>query len=181
MSEIQQAYKTRAEAFAKFIQPGNYPVKKAQFYTDCIAKNMVQSDKTVLLVDLVSYVRRKFEIDPGNNQSMVDDSQAREKSAYELRKLKAETEAAERKGRKEDENWMEVVDHHQQMAAFAGAIIEALEQQTTLSLTKLIYICGGEISRAAEFSQSLTDLHTTALTDAVKDVVSEREFEVIDD
>lgn len=174
---IQQTYKSRAEAFAKFIQAGNYPVKRAQFYVDCDELNMMQPDKSVLLVDLVAYVRKKFEIDPANNRSLADDEVGRERALLEMRKLRAETEAAERKGRKEDAAWMEVVDHERQMAAFGGLIEEALNQQATLKLSELIYLCGGEIGKGAKFAHALARLFADALTEAVRDSERELDFE----
>jgi len=177
MSEIQQSYKSRAEAFAKFIQPGNYPVKRAQFYTDCTERNMVEMDKSVQLVSLVAYVREKFEIDPGNNRSLADEERKRERDKLEDRKLLAEVEAMERKNRKDDERWMKTVDHEMQMAAFAGLLEESLNQQATLQLSKLIYLCGGEMSRAAELAHALADLFAAAFTEAVREPEREVDFE----
>ncbi len=175
---IQQSYKTRAEAFAKFIQAGNYPVKRAQFYTDCIEMNMMQQDKTVQLVDLVAYVRKKFEIDPANNRSLGDEERIRNREALEDRKLIAEVEAIERKGRKDDDAWMEVVDHERQMAAFAGLIEEALKQQATLKLSELIYMCGGDVIKSAKFANGFARLFADALTEAVRDSEHELEFDI---
>ena len=177
MSNIQQSYKTRSEAFAKFIQLGKYPVKRAQFYVDCIELDMVQQDKTVLLVDLVAYVRKKFEIDPANNRSLGDEERVRNREKLEDRKLIAEVEALERKGRKDDAAWMETVDHERQMAAFGGLIEEALNQQATLKLSELIYLCGGDVGKSAKFAHALAALFSAALTEAVRDSERELEFE----
>lgn len=180
MSEIQQIYKTRAEAFKNFIQPAGYPVKKAQFYNDCAdwhGQGLAQPDKTVLLADLVAYAREKFKVDSGYDRSPADEDYDRELRELKLRKERAETEAAERKGRKDDAEWMQVIDRDRQMAAFAGLIEGALNQQTTLKLSELIYLCGGDISRASEFAHGLADLFAAALTEAVRDSEQDVEFE----
>ncbi len=175
--EIRQTYKTRSEAFALFIKPGGYPVAKSQFYDDCTERGMVQRDKSIHLSDLLAYVREKFEIDPGTNQSLVDEEYERKMRDLKLRRETAETEAKERANRKEDERWMEKVEHETQMAAFAGRIEEALQQLTAIRLSRLIYLCGGEIGKAAEFAQALEDLYAAAFTDAVRDQVQPLAFE----
>lgn len=181
MTDIKQTYKSRAEAFALFIKPGGYPVAKSQFYDDCSERGMVRPDKSVHLADLYAYVREKFEVDAGSGRSLADDETAREKSRLELRKLRAETEAKERANRKDDDRWMEVAEHEIQMAAFAGLIEDTLKQFTTLRLMKLIYLCGGETDKAADFNQALEDLYAAAFTDAVREQTRPVGFEEEDE
>ena len=177
MAEFKQSYKSRAEAFRLFIKPGGYPVGSAQFYIDCDERRMVQPDKTVQLTDLLAYVREKFEVDPGSGRSFADEEMAREKAQLEMRKLRAEVSAKEKANRKDDERWMEVVDHETQMAAFAGLIEETLKQFTTIRLNELIYLCGGDMRKAAEFHQGLEELYANAFTDAVREQTRPLDFE----
>jgi hypothetical protein len=169
MSDIKQTYKSRAEAFAQFIKSGGYPVAKSQFYDDCSERGIVQVDKTVQLADLIAYVREKFEVDPGSGRSLVDDEYERKMRDLKLRKEIAETESKEKANRKDDDRWMEVVDHQTQMAAFAGLIEDTLKQFTTLRLSTLIYLCGGDIAKAAEFNQGLEELYFNVFTEAVRE------------
>lgn len=76
---------------------------------------------------------------------------------------------------------MEVADHDIQMAAFAGLIEDTLKQFTTLRLMELIYLCGGDPRKAAEFNQGLEDLFAGAFTDAVREQVRGIGFEDDDD
>lgn len=167
MPAFQQTYKNRAEAFEKFIEGQNLPVKRAKFYEDCKRLKMLQPDKSVSLAALLAYAREELEIDPVSGQSLVEKDQAQRKFDLEMRKLEAEVAAKENANRKEDARWMEVAEHEAQMGAFAGLIDEALRQQATLRLSSLIYLCGGDIRRDSEFARALEDLHAAALTDAV--------------
>lgn len=181
MPEFEQIYRTRAAAFEQFIQPQNLPVKRAKFYDDCKRLKMVQVDKTVRLADLLAYVKTELQVDPGSGRSLGDEEAAREKDQLELRKLRADVLAKENANRKEDARWIQVVDHETQMAAFAGLVEDNLKQLTTLRLTELIYLCGGDVRKAAEFNQGLEDLYARAFTDAVREQTQVIGFEGDDD
>ena len=104
MGEYKQVYKNRAEAYREFIQPQDLPVKRAQFFTDCLDRKMVQPDKTVMLADLLAYAREKLHVAPESGQGMADREHARqmadlEKKERELRVKRLEREEARQDGR----------------------------------------------------------------------------------
>lgn len=178
MADIKQVYKNRTEAYALFIQPGRYGVSRSKFYEDCARLKMVQSDKTLLLADLLAYAKTELETAlPDAGRSLADEDHGREMKALELRKMRAEVESKEKAARKDDDRWMEVVEHQTQMAAFAGRIEEALQQITTIKLSELIYLAGGDMRRAAEFNQGLEELYALAMTDAVREQLQLVAFE----
>lgn len=165
----QQVFKNRKEAF-NWVRDEGIQVSQGKFYQDCDLFKMVQPDKTVLLCDLVVYLRRELQTGvTGPAQDLGADEHAREMRDLEKRKLRADVEAKERVNRKEDDRWMEVVTHETQMATFAGQIEESLRQLTTIRLSELIYLCGGDIRKAAEFAHGLDELYAAALTDAVSE------------
>jgi hypothetical protein len=175
--DIQQTYRNRAAAFREFIAPHALPVSRAKFYADCLDHKLVQTDKSVRLADLLAYVKTEFSLDPVSGQSLADRTQERERAHLEVRKLRAEVEQKERANRKEDDRWLEVVEHETQMAAFAGRIEEALQQVTTLRLMELLYLCGGDAAKASAFNDGLAELFAAALTDAVRSHVQHIAFE----
>lgn len=177
MPEFQQVYKTRAAAFDGFLSAQGLPVSRAKFYEDAKRLRLVQPDKTVRLGDLLAYVKEELKVEPLTGQSLEERDHAREKTALELRKLRAEVEARERANRREDERWMEVVEHETQMAAFAGRLEEALQQAAALRLPDLVYRCGGDPGRASELAEGLDQLHAAALSDAVREQVRTVAFE----
>jgi hypothetical protein len=165
----QQSYKNRAQAYALFIKAGGYPVSNSQFYEDCEKYQLVAPDKTVALAGLLAYIREKCDIKPETGQSLADKSYTDEMRELDMREKRATVEAAERKNRKEDDRWMEKVDHEIQLATFAGLVYEMLDQQKTIKLSELIYLAGGNINRAAEFSHGLEAMIATAMAEAVKE------------
>lgn len=169
MTDIKQIYKNRTEAYALFIQPGGYGVSRSKFYEDCARLKMVQGDKTLLLADLLAYAKRGLETDARGGRSLADEEHALVMRDLDLREKKATVEAKEKAARKDDDRWMEVTDHVTQMAAFAGLIEDTLRQFTTLKLSELIYLAGGDIRRASEFNQGLEDLYASVLTDVVRE------------
>lgn len=178
--EFKQVYKTRAEAFRLFVAAQNLPRSQSQFYQDADRRKMVRPDKSVHLSDLLAYVQAELQGE-SQGRSVVEEEMARHKAKLEIRKLEAEVEGKERANRKEDDRWMEVADHDIQMAAFAGLIEDTLKQFATLRLMELIYLCGGDPRKAAEFNQGLEDLFAGAFTDAVREQVRGIGFEDDDD
>ncbi len=178
---IKQAYRNRAEAFDQFVSAGQLPVKRAKFYEDCKRLKMVQLDKTILLADLMAYAKTELRIDPVSGQSLADKSRASEKEDLEIRKLRADVEAKESANRKEDDRWMEVVEHERQMAAFAGLMEESLLTIAAIKLSELVYLCGGDQRRAGEFNQGLRDLIASAMSEAVKEQTRTITFDGDDD
>lgn len=177
MPDFKQTYKNRSDAYSHFIQAGGYPVSKSKFYDDCVRLRMIQLDKSVHLADLMAYVKSELQVDPGTGRTMADEEHDRRKRDLEMRKLEAEVEAKEKAGRKDDDRWMEVVEHETQMAAFAGLVEEAFDQLTTLRLTELIYLCGGDVRKAAEFHQGLKDLIGATMTEAVREQTRSLHFD----
>lgn len=173
----QQVFKKQKDALAYILDTG-VKVSPGKFSQDCAKYHLVQPDKGILLCDLIAYLRREFNTEPtGPAKDLALDEHARQLREYELRKLKADVETKERANRKEDDRWMEVVAHETQMAAFAGQIEESLQQVTTIKLSELIFIAGGDLARAAEFAHALDRLHVAALTDAVREQVKTVVFE----
>jgi hypothetical protein len=187
MLELKQSYKNRTEAFRKLISPLGYPVGQAQFYRDFSEgfdgrdgqrySIALQADKSVQLCDLIDYAVRKFTNGPAMMVESRDQELEKRLAELNLRKQEAETKTAENKAKKEDDKYMEVVEHDQQLAAFAGLLDEGLSQLANLKLAELIYRCGGDSTKAADFAQALSDLHTEALTEAVRDSVRVVEFD----
>lgn len=178
---IQQTYKNRAAAL-RFLREWGFNYSERKFYGDCDKHSMIEPDgKSVNLASLIAYLWADHPpIPTGSEGAEADEHHIREKQIYELRKLKAETETAERKGRREDDAWMEVIDSIRQMAAFGGLVETSLQQQATIKLSELIYLCGGDIKHAAKFSHALDRLFADAMTDAVRDLEVEVEFEAED-
>jgi hypothetical protein len=177
MSTPQQVFKNRKEALTWLRNEGG-SVSQGKFYQDCDEFHLTQPDKTVLLCDLIAYMRRELKTGPtGPAQDLGAEEHNREMRDLEKRKLRADVEAKERANRKEDDRWMEVVAHETQLAAFAGQIEESLQQVTTIKLSELLFIAGGELSKAAEFAHALDRLHVAALTDAVREQVKTVVFE----
>jgi len=175
--EFKQIYKTRAEAFRLFVAAQNLPRSQSQFYQDADRRKMVRPDKTVHLSDLLAYVQGELQGEAATGRSVADEELSRHKARLEVRKLEAEVEAKEKANRKEDDRWMEVAEHDIQMAAFAGLIEDTLRQFTTLRLMELIYLCGGDSRKAAEFNRGLEDLYAGVFTDAVREQTRSIEFE----
>lgn len=175
---IYQTYKNRAEAL-RFVRDWGFGFSERKFYDDCVKEGMIEPDgKSVNLCSIIAYLWKKYPpVQQGDGFAAADEERIRRREALEDRKLEAEVAAAERKGRKEDDEWMEVVDHERQMAAFAGLIEEALNQQATLKLSELIYKSGGDINKGAKFHHALAELFAAALTEAVRDSERELEFE----
>ncbi|MEW6490724.1 MAG: hypothetical protein AB1578_22780 [Thermodesulfobacteriota bacterium] len=168
MPDFRDVYKNRAEAFAEFVEAQRLPVSKAKFYEDAKRLQMVQTDKSVRLMDLLAYVKNELKIAPLTGQSLAERDQERERADLEIRKLRAEVAGKERADRKEDERWMEVIDHERQMAAFAGRVEEALRQLTALRVPELVHLCGGAPGRTGELNAGLEELYAAALTEAVR-------------
>lgn len=179
--EIKQIYKHRTEAYALFIQPARYGVSRSKFYQDCARLNIVQSDKTLQLSDLLAYAKRELEPEAQTGRPLADEEHAREMKGLELREKRAKVDAAEKAARKGDGRWMETVDHETQMAAFAGRIEESLQQLTAIRLSELIYLAGGDVRRAAEVNQRLQELYAAALTEAVREQVQKVPFAAEDE
>ena len=178
MSQIPQSFKNRAEAL-RFVRDWGFSFSERKFYDDCVKHGIVEPDgKSIKLCNLVAYLWGMHPPVPtGEEAAEADEKYNADKRKLELRKLRAETEAAERKALKENDLYMEVVDHIQQMAAFGGLIEEALNQQATLKLSELVYLCGGDVSKSAKFNHALARLFADALTEAVRDSERELEFE----
>lgn len=169
MTLPQQVFKNRKEAL-NWIRAEGVSVSQGKFYQDCEEFRLVQSDKTVLLCDLVAYMRRELKTGlRGPAQDLAAEEHSREIRDLELRKLRADVASKERANRKEDDRWIEVISHEMQLAAFAGQIEESLKQITTIKLSELIFIVGGELHKAAEFAHALDRLYAAALTDAVRE------------
>lgn len=174
---VQQTFKNRKLAHAWLVAEG-VPVGQTKFYSDADRLGLVKPNKTIDLCDLITYIRSEFKRPASGqpvNQIEAQDRQ-KEKEELELRKLRADVALIERKNRKDDDLWMETIEHEIQMAAFAGLVEDTLRQLTTIKLSKLIYLCGGDPSKDAEFNQGLEDLYATALTDAVKEKNRELTF-----
>jgi len=178
MSTIPQTFKNRAESL-RFCHDWGFPFSERKFYNDCVKSGLINPDgKSIDLCALLAYLWGMYPpIPKGTDAATADERHALEMRELEKRKLKADTEAAERKARKDDATWMETVDHERQMAAFGGLIEEALNQQLTLKLSELIYLVGGDIKKAATFNHSMQELIGAALTEAVRDSERELEFE----
>lgn len=178
MSNIQQTFKNRAEAL-RFVRDWGFPFSERKFYDDCVKNDLLNQDgKSINLNSLIKYLWGMYPPVPSSSDQVDADAQrvfGRER--LEDRKLLAEVESLERKGRKEDAAWMEVVDRDRQMAAFAGLIETALNQESTLKLSELIYLCEGNINKAAKFAHGLSALFAAALTEAVRDSEMDVEFE----
>jgi hypothetical protein len=164
----KQVYKNRAEAFREFVQAQELPVSRATFFDHCAAHKMVQPDKTVFLSDLTGYVANVLKINAATGPSLGEKVRSQEMDDLELRQERAKTEKLEKENRKEDDRWMEVVDHETQMAAFAGRLEEALQQATALKLPELVHLCGGDSGRAAELSAGLEEVYAAAFSEAVR-------------
>lgn len=168
-AEIRQQYKNRAEAYALFIQPSGYGVKRAKFYEDCLRLKIVQQDKTLFLADLLAYAKSELEIAAGDSRSLADEEHAAAMRKLDLREKEATVLKKEREALQFDDRYMEVLEHDKQMGAFSGRLDAALQQLTTIKLPTLIHVCGGDQTRAAELNQALEDLYAAAMTDAVSE------------
>lgn len=157
MTEFKQIYKTRSEAFSLFIKPGGYPVKKSQFYDDCAERGMVQQDKSLSLSDLLSYVREKFEIDPGNNRSTRDDELSKEKQKLEVDKLRLEVEERQLKNRKEDRSWIHRDVVFEREGALVGQILNETRYRFGRAVDSIIHVANGDRERAPEIKKLLEE------------------------
>lgn len=169
-------YMKQGDAYA-WLKDNGYDLARSTFNNHW---NGVTKLKTPLRVD---YAKKSIHIDSLkvyaaglSKQEISREVDEAERATLDLRKLRAEVSAAENKAdrerisnKKDDERWMEVVDHDRQLAAFAGQIEESLKQITTIKLSELIFIVGGELGRASEFAHALDRLYAAALTDAVRE------------
>jgi len=177
MSHAPQIFKNRKEAL-NWLHGEDVPVSQGKFYQDCDKYKMLQPDKSVLLCDVVAYMKREFNFNAtGPAIDLGAEEHQRQLRNLEMRKLVAEVEAKEKASRKEDDRYIEVVEHQQQMAAFAGLLEDTLRQFTTMRLNQLIYIVGGDLAKAAELNQALEDLYADTFTDAVREHTREIAFE----
>lgn len=177
MPDFRDVYKNRAEAWAEFVTAQELPVSKAKFYEDCKRLQMVQPDKSVRLVDLLAYVKNELKIAPLTGQSLAEQEDRKRRDELELEKLELEVAAKKRADRKDDEKWMEVVDHEMQMAAFAGHLEESMRQLVALRVADLVHVCGGSPARASELADALEALHADAFSEAVRSHTQVVEFE----
>lgn len=177
MPDFRDVYKNRAEAWAEFVAGQELPVSKAKFYEDCKRLQMVQPDKSVRLIDLLAYVKNELKIEPLTGQSLAEQEDQKRRAELELERLELEVAAKRRAERKDDEKWMEVVDHEKQMGAFAGHLEEALRQHVALRIAGLVHACGGSSSRASELADALEALHAEAFTEAVRSHTQVVEFD----
>lgn len=165
-AEFRDVYRNRAEAHG-FLEGLGLPVSRAKFYDDADRLRFVQPDKTVRLVDLLAYARAELKVDPVTGRSLAEVDRGREKEELELRKLRVEVEAAERKTRREDARWIERAEHEIQIAAFAGRLEDSLRQRATLALADLLFACGGDPERGPELRDGLEQMIAAAFADAV--------------
>jgi hypothetical protein len=178
MSQIQQTFKNRAEAL-RFLRDWGFPFSERKFYDDCVKNGMIEPDgKSINLCSVIGYVWGMYPPVPkGDGFTSANERRIAEREDLEDRKLRAEVEAAERKGRKESDAIMEKVDHERQMAAFAGLVETNLVQQQMLHESELIHLCGGDVSNSSKFHFAMIDMFSAAFTEAVRDLEVEVEFE----
>ena len=177
MDNFKQVYKSRAEAFRKFIHPQSLPVSQAKFYQDADRLNLVRNNKTVHLSDLLAYVRAELQVNPSTGESLVERDQEKEKRDWEIRKLKAEVESREKANRKEDAKWTLKEDADIQAAALAGLIKDTVTHHLHLSRTKLVHVAGGDNNRAAEFAEEIENVLRAAFNEVANMVETEVEIE----
>lgn len=166
---FRDVYKNRAQAFAEFVAAQSLPVSRATFYADCGEYNLVQTDKTVRLPDLLGYVKEKLKLDPLSGQRLGEGPEERERARkmedFEFRRAQAEVERLEKANRKDDERWMETAEHEQQMGALLGHVLEEQRQLKNLRLPELLY---AKEQGAADFSEALDALLEDGLAAAVR-------------
>lgn len=172
--EPRQVFKNRVAAHTWLEQKG-IKVSQSSFFAHANKERLIQPDKTVLLCDLLAYVEKYHHRSAGlvGPRSTEAEDLAKRKELADVERSEADARTAKVKAdeaeRAASNRWIEVIDHDRQMAALAGQIEACLEQHTTIKLSELVYLCGGDIRKAAEFSHGLKSVYDAAITEAVSE------------
>lgn len=167
----QQSYKSRAEAFRKFIQAQGLPVSQTKFYDDCARLQMVRTDKCIELASLVAYVKEELKISPATGLSLAERSRDEERSKDDDRKAKAEADLkemqAEEARRKLDEKWLHRDEAWASLAALVGILRDTLRHQFHVGSAQLIQLAGGDPLRSPEVYEGCEETLNKAFNEVV--------------
>lgn len=154
MIKPEQSYKTRAQAYAKFIKAQGLAISERKFYNDCIALNMIQSDKSVLLADLVAYMEAERKSAPTVVRTFADVSMEQRKTEADTRRAEYEADIAGMKSeeikRKLDRDWIERDKAEVTTAALMILLFNNISYQIQKSSPEMAIRLGLDLSRREE-------------------------------
>ena len=153
-TDFQQSYKTRAEAYRKFIQPQGLPVSQSKFYQDAEQLQLVKPDKSIDLASLLAYVKSELKVDIATGQSLARRTATDDREDNDNRKAKAEADLkeiqAEEARRKLDEKWLHQDEAWSALAALFGTLRDTLRHHVHQGAPELVHLAGGDPGRAPE-------------------------------
>lgn len=173
MSEIQQIFKSRKAAH-DYLAAEGVAVSRGKFYEDADRLRMVQTDKSVLLSDLLAYVKNHLKVNPVTGQSIGEIDRAKEREDWEIKKLKADVESKQNANRKEDARWVLREEADTQRAALVGLIYDTLKHHLHLEERRILHAVGADPARSAELGSALEEV----LDMSFNEIASRKELEV---
>lgn len=167
MSAPPQVFKNRVEAH-RYVQGLGIAVAERTFYLDVDRRNMLQPDKSVLLCDVLAYLREKFDFGAQHQRRDVSaEEKQRVLDELDLREKRARVEKLEREQRAFDDKWMEKEEAWAQQAALVGTLRDALRHHFHLGQSRLVHLAGADPARGPELYEGIEEIIGKAFNEIV--------------
>ncbi|MCP3177291.1 hypothetical protein MJO47_09290 [Desulfuromonas sp. KJ2020] len=146
----QQVFKNRKAAHL-YLLSESIQVGQTKFYDDCGRYNLVQPDKSILLADLLAYVRAEHKQGPaGPGRDLGAEDRQRKIDELDLREKELKVEKLEREKRNEDRKWVERDKVYQREGALVATLMNELRYQIKKVSPLVVSACHGEPERSIE-------------------------------
>ncbi|TLM66023.1 MAG: hypothetical protein FDZ69_07520 [Deltaproteobacteria bacterium] len=181
MSTPPQVFKNRVEAH-RYVAGLGIAVAERTFYLDVDRRNMLQPDKSVLLCDVLAYLREKFDYGSQHQRRDISaEEKQREIDDLDLREKRAKVAKLEREQRAEDGKWMLCEEAWAQQAALVGTLRDALRHHFHLGQSSLVHLAGADPARGPELYEGIEEIMARAFNEIMASGRIDVVFEAADE
>ena len=167
MTAPPQVFKNRVEAH-RYVESLGVTVAERTFYLDVDKRQMLQSNKSLLLCDVLAYLREKFDYGaPAKRRDVPAEERLAELDDLELRERRAKVAKLEREQRAEDERWILKDQAWGQMAALVGTLRDALRHHFHIGQARLVHLAGADPARGPELYEGIEEIMAKAFNEIV--------------
>jgi len=180
MSQIQQTFKTRAEAL-RFVQDWRYPFKERTFYNFCDKHKLVEpGGKTIKLCNLIAALWAEYPPIPQSSDQAQAEIDARRSAKLDLEEKELKVEKLRRADDHVKNLEKQVAENRQQLAGLLLYFYHTVKYHLGKCAPVVVASLGVEASRSTEVAVAIEE-HLDRAMNEIAQNKKQLQIEIVDD